>query len=44
LAIKVEEKAKPKKAPALKKETKKTKVKKAPAKPTVVELGDDATD
>ena len=34
----------PVKAPAPKKEKKKVKAKKAPRKPTVVELGDDATD
>jgi hypothetical protein len=44
LVARVEEKPKPKKAPALKKETKKTKVKKARIKPTIVGMGDDATD
>jgi len=34
----------PVKAPAIKKETKKVRAKKAPVKPITVELGDDATD
>jgi hypothetical protein len=44
LVVKVEEKPEPKKAPALKKETKKTKVKKTRIKPIIIGMGDDATD
>ena len=44
VTIEVPEKSEPVKAPTLKKEKKKVKAKKSEVKPTIVALGDDATD